>query len=59
VQTAYDPATGNKAFNLYPERTEWRLRHEVIKDAQGPYRPGVTDKGYWGESDFAPPPDQP
>jgi len=59
VQTAFDPASGNKAFNLYPERTEWRIRHEVIKDAQGPYRPAGTDKGYWGESDFAPPPDPP
>jgi hypothetical protein len=28
-------------------------------DAQGPYRPAATEKGYWGESDYAPPPDQP
>ena len=48
VQTAVDPASGNKAFNLFPERTEWRIRHEVIKDAQGPYRPAATDKELLG-----------
>ena len=55
VKTVYDAATGNKAFNLYAERTEWRIRHEVIKDAQGPHQPAAGDAKYWGESDYAPP----
>ncbi len=55
AKTQYDAKTGNKAFNLFAERTEWRIRHTVIKDAKGPYQPAAGDAKYWGESDYAPP----
>ena len=50
-----DPKTSNKRFSLFPRRTEYRIRHEVIKDASGPHQPAATDPKYWGESDYDPP----
>ena len=54
-KTAYDAGTGEKTFDLFAERTEWRIRHTVIKDAAGPHQPAAGDAKFWGESDFAPP----
>lgn len=43
LKTTYDAKTGNKTFDLFAERTEWRIRHTVIKDASGPTsRPPAT-----------------
>ena len=55
VKKTYDAKTGTKTFDLFAERTEWRIRHTVIKDAKGPYQPAAGDAKYWGESTFAPP----
>ncbi len=55
VQKTYDAKSGNKKFDLYAERTEWRIRHTVIKDAKGPHQPASGDAKYWGESSYAPP----
>jgi hypothetical protein len=55
VKTKYDSKTFEKTFDLYAERTEWRIRHTVIKDASGPYVPPAGDKQYWGESSYTPP----
>jgi hypothetical protein len=55
LKSTYDGKTGTRTFSLEPERTEWRIRHTVIKDATGPYQPPAGDKGYWGESSYTPP----
>jgi hypothetical protein len=54
LKTSYDAKTGTKKFDLFAERTEWRIRHTVIKDASGPHRPAAGDKEYWGESTYTP-----
>jgi hypothetical protein len=54
LKTPYDAKTGEKHFDLYAERTEWRIRHTVIKDATGPYKPPAGDAQYWGESTYTP-----
>ena len=53
LKSTYD-GKGTRTFTLEPERTEWRIRHTVIKDDQGPYQPPAGDKGYWGESSYTP-----
>jgi hypothetical protein len=55
VKTSYDSKTFEKTFDLFAQRTEWRIRHTVIKDASGPYKPPAGDKQYWGESSYTPP----
>ena len=59
LKSTYDGKTGTRTFSLEPERTEWRIRHTVIKDDKGPYQPPAGDKGYWGESSYTPPPPSP